>query len=71
MSNNRYPCATINGQKKRIHRHVMEAHLGRQLEPYEHVYHVNGDPRDNRLENLIMITKKYGKNHSENDLGMV
>ncbi len=37
----------------------MEAHLGRALESYEHVYHLNGDSTDNRIENLVVITKKY------------
>ena len=38
---------------------VMEDHLGRNLEPDEHVYHINGDSRDNRIENLVVIKKKY------------
>lgn len=63
MSLNRYPSKTINGVKKRIHRHIMEDHLGRLLEPDEHVYHMNGDPKDNRIDNLIVIKKKY-RNHS-------
>lgn len=52
-----YPHKTINGKKQRIHRHVMEEYLGRVLEADEHVYHVNGDYRDNRIENLIVIKK--------------
>lgn len=61
MSKNFYPCKVIKGIKKRIHRHVMEEHLGRSLEHNEHVYHINGDPQDNRLENLIVIVKKSWK----------
>ena len=36
----------------------MEEHLDRQLESNEHVYHLNGDPSDNRIENLVIIKKK-------------
>ncbi len=62
MSKNVYPHKTINGIKKRLHRHVMEDHLGRMLEPNEHVYHLNGDPNDNSIENLVVIVKKqYSK----------
>ncbi len=59
MSDNTYPYQTINGMKKRVHRHVMEEYLGRELEFNEHVYHINGDPRDNNVENLIVIKKKH------------
>lgn len=58
MSKNKYPTLRINGKKAYIHRHVMEAHLGRNLEPHEHVYHLNGDGFDNRIENLVLIPKK-------------
>ena len=59
MSDNTYAYQTINGMKKRVHRHVMEEYLGRELEFNEHVYHINGDPRDNNVENLIVIKKKH------------
>ncbi len=37
----------------------MEDHLGRILSHDEHVYHKNGDPSDNDIENLVVIKRKY------------
>lgn len=57
MKKNRCPHKTINGVKKRMRIHVMEEHLGRELEKGEHVYHVNGDRSDYSIENLVVIRK--------------
>ena len=39
------------------HREAMEEHLGRKLEPNEHVHHLNGDILDNRIDNLCIVTR--------------
>lgn len=57
----KYPYKTKNGKKMRLHRHIMEEFLGRQLESDEHVYHLNGDPHDNRICNLVVIKKNLGE----------
>ena len=43
------------GKRVRTHRWLMEQKLGRPLRYDEHVHHINGDPLDNRLENLVVL----------------
>jgi HNH endonuclease len=49
----------VDGKGVMEHRTVMEASLGRPLEPGETVHHRNGDRLDNRLENLELWVSRH------------
>lgn len=39
------------------HRHIIEQHIGRKLESSEVVHHIDGNPSNNLIENLQVITQ--------------
>lgn len=56
----------VNGKCISEHRHVMQQHLERNLEPWEHVHHKNKNPQNNDLDNLeVMSRYDHLKLHSD------
>jgi len=61
-----YKMKKLNGRSILEHRLVMQNHLGRKLGRFEFVHHDNHNKRDNRLENLIVVTpKQHAAEHGQ------
>lgn len=50
-----HPYGTKHGCYVAVHRLVMEQHLGRYLKPNEVVHHLDGNPANNKIENLELF----------------
>jgi hypothetical protein len=50
-----YANVLIKGKRFKRSRFIMEAFLNRKLEPDEVVHHINGNKRDDRIENLKVM----------------
>lgn len=63
---NSYKTVQVNKKQVRLHRHLMENHLGRKLDVNELIHHINGDIFDNSIENLEIVTRsEHKKKHPE------
>ena len=49
---------TPDGRHMFEHRYIMEKQIGRPLRREEYVHHVNGDTKDNRPENLCIVSPR-------------
>lgn len=61
-----HPNAIKGGRYIAEHRYNLEQKIGRLLKRYEVAHHINGDKKDNRYENLELLTKQeHNKHHAK------
>ena len=62
----KYKALKINGVRIDEHRLIIERHLGRKLGRNEVVHHENANKRDNRIENLVVMSlSEHSSLHSK------
>lgn len=68
LDSNGYRRVSQNGRTRLEHHVVMERVLGRPLQPFENIHHINGIRDDNRPENLELWTKPQPNGQRPEDL---
>lgn len=61
-----YKTIQIDKKQVRLHRYIMQQHIGRKLKSSELVHHKNGNIFDNTIKNLQIVTRAdHKKLHPE------
>ena len=58
-----YTRTYADGEVMDEHRYLMEQHIGRKLNFEEVVHHINGDKTDNKIENLMIMSRQEHNDH--------